>query len=101
MTTKRTVSLDFIILKNRSFNASNKLFSTPFFDFFQFLIDFHKRPLYFDFPQDLMNEHGVSKGEESVTLFDSHVVGVQDIFPAGQSGNQHNQRALRQMKISN
>ena len=59
----------------------------PLKNVLQFLIDFHKRPLYFDFPQDLMDEHGVSKGEESVTLFDSHVVGVQDIFPAGQSGN--------------
>ena len=46
-----------------------------------------------------MNEHGVAEGKEAISLLYGRTVGVQDLFPSRQRGNEHDQRALRQMKI--
>ena len=39
------------------------------------------------------------KGEEAVFFLYSFGVGMQDMFPSGQSGDQHNQGGFRQMEI--
>ena len=46
-----------------------------------------------------MDEHGVAKGEEPVFLLHGNIVRMEDVFPARQSGYQHDQGALRQMEI--
>ena len=40
-----------------------------------------------------------SPKEKAVALLDGDVVGVQDLFPAGERGDQHDERTLRQVEI--
>ena len=46
-----------------------------------------------------MNEHGVAEAEEPVFFLYRHLVGVEDVFPGAESGNQHDQCALGQMEV--
>ena len=47
----------------------------------------------------LLNEHGVTKAEKSVTRLYGLVIGVHDMVIARKGGHQHDERALRQMEI--
>ena len=41
----------------------------------------------------------IAEAEETVFVFNGDLVGVQGVFPAAEGGNQHDQRAFRQMEI--
>ena len=47
------------------------------------------------------HEHCVSKAEKTVFFLYSNLIGIHRLLIAVESGNQHNQRAFRQMKIGN
>ena len=47
----------------------------------------------------LNQEHCIPKGEESILLLHRFTVGVQHIFSACKSGNEHNKRTFREMEI--
>ena len=55
-----------------------------------------KRASFFVFSAD---KHGIAKAEEPVFFLHGLAIGIENVFPTGQSGNQHHQSALRQMEI--
>lgn len=44
-------------------------------------------------------QHSIAKGEETVLLCHSYLIGVHGLFVAVQGGHQHDQGALRQMEV--
>ena len=49
----------------------------------------------------LDNQHGIAKTEESVPFPYCLLIGMQDIFPIGKGGNQHDKGRLRKMEVRN
>src|SRR5690606_2716065 len=47
----------------------------------------------------LEDEHGVTKGEESILLLDGHLVRFHDEVVAGEGGHEHQERALGHMEV--
>ena len=46
-----------------------------------------------------MDEHRIAEGEEAVSLPHGFLISPQDILPPRKSGNQHDERRLRQVEI--
>ena len=47
----------------------------------------------------LQDEHAVAVGEEAVPGLHGVAIGFENNVPAGEGGDQHQQRGLRQMKV--
>ena len=47
----------------------------------------------------LNNQHTISVGKEAVFFFDGFGVGLEDEVAVGKGGDEHDQRALREVKI--
>ena len=47
------------------------------------------------------DEHRISEGEEAVAFLHGNVVGIQDLFAVCKCGDEHDERAFRQMEVCN
>lgn len=51
------------------------------------------------FPMMLYDDHGVAEREETVFFFDCLFIGVEDVFPPGECGDEHDEGAFREVEI--